>query len=132
MCKVSSSLKLCTCDAKKLPENYWIFHRFNAEKEWYVVGETMLPYFISADDDEFNRNLLLKLLNEKDVFDIEMNPQNKDRLQLTFKPSTKSHCIYYGFEYLNGKWIHSSYDWHEWQWHHDRELSGEIRNAMQK
>lgn len=98
------------------------------------MGEPMLPASISPEDEAFNAALLLKLLNEGDVFDTDLQPQNKDRLQLSFsvsQPAEKSgrQHIHYGFEYHNGQWQHQLYEPLEWESTHDEEEQGKIAHA---
>ena len=138
MCRISHQLKLCTCSSKyKLPLNYWIFHRYNRTKNISIMGEPMLPASISPQDEAFNAALLLKLLNQGDVFDIDLHPQNKDRLQLSFyikhppSPSESQH-IHYGFEYHNGQWHPEAYEPLEWENTHDEEEQGKIAQAKAK
>lgn len=98
------------------------------------MGTPMLPAFISPEDDAFNSALLLHLINEGNVFDIDLHPQNKDRLQLSFyvnKPLAEygSKHVDYGFEYIDGKWIPHEFDPFEWEWNHDEEKTGKIDKA---
>lgn len=98
------------------------------------MGEPMLPASISPEDEAFNAALLLKLLNEGDVFDTDLHPQNKDRLQLSFlvnQSAAKSERLHmhYGFEYYNGQWHHQPYEPLEWEGTHDEEEQGKIAHA---
>ncbi len=133
MCRVSDKLKLCTCASSisKL-KHYWVLHRFSEAKDVVVIGEAMLPASISFEDDKFNRDTLLRLLNDGNVFDVDMKPSYKDRLQLTFTNSSSSEKfqIDYGFEYLNDRWELIEFDHLEWMWHHEEDLFGKIKNAM--
>lgn len=111
-----------------------MFYRFNKTKDYHVIGIPILPSFISPEDNTFNRALLLRLINEGNVFDIDLRPQNKDRLQLSFyvdKPIKiwESKEIHYGFQYRNGKWLPKDFDSFEWEWKHDEEKSGKIDKA---
>ncbi len=133
MCRVSDKIKLCTCnEPESLPENYWIFFRYSESRDYFVIGETVLPFSISPDDQAFNEQLLLELINEGNVFDTELNPKSKDRLLLSFRFNDQidsgdvSYNVDYGFEYLNGKWQHLLYDPLEWSWKHEEESLGKI------
>jgi hypothetical protein len=89
MCKVSDKLKLCSCktDINSL-EHYWVLHRFEKDKETIVMGEAMPPAIIDPEIDRYNNKELLRMLNEGNVFDIEMNPVEKDRLEISFATRT--------------------------------------------
>ncbi len=132
MYQVSDKLKLCTCnsDIDKI-ENYWVFYRFIDGKDERVVGEWMLPASASASDEKFNRRLLLKLLNEGNVFDVEINQKQNDLLQLSFRPQPDGLTLTYGFVYRKGKWVAKEFDPLEWMWRHEEEKEGEIVNALQ-
>lgn len=133
MCKVSQQLKLCTCrtDIYEL-DHYWIFHRFIKGKKNIVIGQAMLPASIDPADDTFNQSLLLNLLNEGDIFDVEIKPSAKDRLEISLLIGPgKEDRITYGFECKQDKWVATEYDPLMWMWNHDEEKSGEIKNALQ-
>ena len=76
----------------------------------------------------YNRDLLLKLVNIPATFDIEINPNPKDRLELSFSVGTER--LAYGFEYKYGRWELEEYDVFKWMAHHNDHLSGKIKNAM--
>lgn len=135
MCRVSEKLKLCTCefDPDKT-KYYWELSRYNSEKDLNIMGTTLPPVEINPENDALNRKLLSKLLNDGNVFDIELNPKNKDRLLLSFQIKTDSwnNQLNYGYKYKNGKWIEDEFDPFEWSWHHDEEKSGKILKAMER
>jgi len=139
MCRVSDKLKLCTCKTplSKL-KHYWVLHRFAKHKNvGAVIGEAILPYDLSVEDEQFNRETLLRLLNDGNVFDVNLEPSNKDRLQLTFTVKNSGELrgerpqIDYGFEYRNKRWNLIEYDVFEWLLHHEEERYGKIKNALQ-
>ena len=136
MCRVSDKLKLCTCATRiaKL-KHYWVLHRFSKTKDLMVIGETILPADISAEDDQFNRDTLVRLLNDGNVFDVDLKLSDKDRLQLTFTvrdvSSGDNAQIDYGFEYLNSRWEMIEFDGLEWMWRHNKKQHGKIENAME-
>ena len=79
MCKVSDKIKLCSCttdieDVYEL-DNYWIFYRFKKELNIEVVGEYMLPIFVVQQDHAYNMEHLPRLLNDGNVFDIDLHPK---------------------------------------------------------
>jgi hypothetical protein len=137
MCKVSDKLKLCTCaKGEKMGKNYWIFYQHNKAKDCMIMGVPMLPAFISPEDEAFNSTLLLKLLNDGNVFDTDLHPKSKDRLLLSFHcpkatTGTDSNQLEYGFEYSRGKWKLEDFDPFEWTWKHDKKSKGKIENALQ-
>ncbi len=136
MCKVSEKLKLCTCefDPDKT-KNYWEFSRYTSEEKGIdIVGTALPPVEIAPENDAFNRKLLSKLLNEGNVFDVDLNPRDKDRLLLSFQIKTDSwgRHLHYGYTYKNGEWIEEEFGPFGWSWHHDEEKSGKILNGNQR
>lgn len=130
MCKVSNKIKLCTCGVNSVSKlkHYWILHRYNKLKNNIIIGEFMLPYMIDEKILINNKAILLKRLNEADVFDVELFPKNKDRLQLTFTcPGADNQKITYGYSYKKGKWVEEDFDPLEWSWYHDQERFGTIK-----
>lgn len=84
--------------------------------------------------DGYNRELLLRRLQEEDAFDVELDLQDRDRLQLTFQfsesgtsgaPTTK--VITYGYSWKAGRWDEEEFCPLAWQWHHDWAMSGEVQ-----
>ena len=135
MCQVSNKLKLCTCSATSPDKlkNYWVFHRFIKEKDYQVMGSMVGPYTVDAVTEKHNKETLLKRVNEADAFDINLNPQPKDRLQLNFITSPdRWDCLTYGFEFIEGKWIEYDYHPFEWEEHHTDESFGKIKDAVVK
>ena len=100
------------------------------------MGEPVIPAFLNPQHEAFNSELLLRLLNEGDVFDIELKPKNNDRLLLSFYVSNTmyaggSNQKDYGFKYDRGKWKAHPFDPFEWERKHDEEKEGKIENALQ-
>jgi hypothetical protein len=137
MCRVSDKIKLCTCstDIEKL-KDYWVFHRYDKGKNNMVIGEPMLPHYIDPADETFNWALLLRLLNEGDIFDIELHPKAGDRLELAFKYGEDSFPrdsrLHYGFCFSKGKWVKDEFDGLEWMWHHNEERYGKIMEKKER
>lgn len=133
MCRISDNLKLCSCEipAENL-KDFWVLHRFLKGKENYIIGEAMLPYGIRPDDNEFNEDLLGRLLNHGNVFDFAYIPIKKDRLQLSFTLNPRNSepvwdsYVHYGFEYMKGKWRNIGFDTLEWEWRHEELSHGKI------
>jgi hypothetical protein len=132
MCKVSDKLKLCTCATKDIYslKHYWILHRFDDNKDDFIVGEIIEPYLCKPDIELYNRDVLLRLINIPSTFDVDINPKPKDRLELSFSVGNES--LVYGFEYKNGSWESEEYDTFEWMSHHNEYLAGKIKNPMNR
>ena len=131
MCKVSDKLRLCTCatDYNQL-KHYWTFHRFVEGMENYIIGETMLPYRLSATDHEANYVILNILLNEGNPFDVELLPVKKDRLHLSFTCIEGGDTVSYGFQYTGRRWKRQEYCSLMWYWHHEEVQGGKVKNAL--
>ena len=135
MCEVSNKLKLCTCkttSAEKL-KHYWIFHRYDKEKNNHILGICIMPYMLDEKVEIKNKASLLIRLNEADAFDVDLAPKNRDRLQLTFTcPGTDNEQVTYGYSYKKGKWLEEEYDPLEWRWNHYEEEFGKIIHALDR
>jgi len=135
MCKVSDKIKLCSCtavidDVIEL-DNYWLFYRFKKGLEVEILGELMLPVFVQEEDHAYNMEHLPKLLNDGNVFDIDLHPKPKDRLLLCLQIRLEDNTLgqyNYGFQYKIGKWVHCEYDSIEWMWKHIEEKGGNVKN----
>lgn len=85
MCKVSDKLKLCTCKTKNVErlKHYWILKRHNGQNNC-IVGEAILPANIGEQANKINEKALLKMLNQGNCFDITLQHQENDILELHF------------------------------------------------
>jgi hypothetical protein len=136
MCKLSSQLKLCSCEASDVSklESFWVLHRFDPRKNDMVIRRVMRADTLDPQLDTYNRSLLLQRLHEDDAFDVDLKLQSGDRLQLTFQCSESDEAgqsvlkrITYGYTWTAGRWSEEPYSSLEWQWHHDRAMLGEFR-----
>ncbi len=121
MCKVSINLKLCSCKIKgvKKPKHYWILKRPNGKENW-ILGQAMLPADIGEDATKFNISTIKKMLNEGNCFDVALQHQEKDILELHFtvdasvkKDTAMPHegnYLAYAFVYRKNKWRKAEYD----------------------
>jgi hypothetical protein len=96
-----------------------------------VIGEVLMPAHINPDIDAYNTQLLTQLLNDGNVFDVDISPKPKDRLLLSFsvanQPNTTER-IDYGFQYKRGKWVTIAYDVFDWENQYEEAANGKIIN----
>ena len=121
MCKVSNKLKLCSCKVSNIKtlKDYWILNRPTDTNEC-IMGEAILPADIGEQAERYNITALRKLLNDGNCFDIEIQHQENDILELHFTYKAKSNkriqmpdsggYLAYAFVHKNGKWKKTSYD----------------------
>ena len=125
MCKVSDTLKLCTCvEDKNIGNNRWIFYKYNQHKNIFVIGQVTVPFFIDPAVDLYNKETLLGLINTPETFDKPLNPETKDRLMIQFMIAEK--LLEYGFEYTGNRWKHCKYDPLQWQNKYDEKKVGSV------
>jgi hypothetical protein len=143
MCKVSDQLKLCTCNAvgEEPSTHYWILYKYRVSNA-QLIGLLMLPITFNPDIEQYNRNTLKHLLNEKNCFDFDVQLEENDCLELNFRvePEQEKHLrskgevlgpkfVTYEFEYKNGRWVDA-----EWNpFHNDltEKMRGKITNAFE-
>lgn len=122
MCTVSDKFKLCSCKTKNVEDlkHYWILKR-PTEKTHLVVGEMILPADIGEEADKLNQKIILTQLNKSNCFDIELQHQENDILELhfTFKADPKrfhnllpcyGDFLAYAFKFKKGNWKKYNYD----------------------
>lgn len=75
--------KLCTCEKVKINQSYWTLKRF-IDSDWATleIGRCFYPDYQDNDKD-FIENIKI-LLNSKNCFDNDFNPENDDILNLNF------------------------------------------------
>jgi hypothetical protein len=123
MCQVSDQLKLCSCKTKNVEDlkHYWILKRYHDESEWKdIVGQTILPANIGEDAHKLNINTIRKTLNSGKCFDVALQHQENDILELHFtcNAETEKDSMYsghgnylaYAFVFKNNKWKKTDYD----------------------
>ena len=100
---------------------------FITNKSRNLLGLYTLPNFTDKDVELYNKQHLLKRVNDPSAFDVDLNPKEHDRLSLFFTVKNDQYPLKYGFEYRNGKWEEEEYYDLEWQMEHERKDFGEIR-----
>ena len=107
MCKITSTIKFCTCKAASTEKlkHYWALYRRNKDKNEILVGEPLLPNEWMELDFETNKMILENRLNEVDAFDVPLVFKAKDQLEIVFNNHDDEKRRFYGFKYLKGKWI---------------------------
>ena len=135
MCQVSDKIKFCICNVKDINDllHYWVFHSYNEDLDLMVMGQPIMPAQIDEETDMINKKALLKRVNERDAFDVELYPKEKDRLQLSFTcfELSDNGMIHYGFEFRNGRWEEEDYELFDWMMKHEERDFGEISPAIQ-
>lgn len=121
MCEVSDQLKLCSCKTKNVEylKHYWVLKRHNGENNC-LVGEAILPANIGEDADKVNIRTIGKMLNCGNCFDIELQHQENDILELhfTFHADPAKYLMLpchgdylaYAFVCKNNKWKKTYFD----------------------
>ncbi len=138
MCQVSDKIKLCSCKTKDVErlKNYWVLHR-EENTVIQIVGEVFFPPIIDEEITAQNIDILLKLLNACDIFDVEMQLKNNDILELHLTlpkeyvniGHMRESVLVYSFKYRAGKWSVSTYSP---QFEFDIIQQGKIKNAFRK
>ncbi len=121
MCKVSDQLRLCSCKATNVEKlkHYWILKRHDGGSN-FILGEAILPADIGEDANKINVSTLAKMLNNGNCFDIEMQHQENDIMELHFTfhadpekydmlPCGRNYLAY-AFVFKNNKWRKTVYD----------------------
>lgn len=134
MCKVSRKLKLCTCSTPiENLKHYWVLHRFINGKNEFVIGSPIMPEDFCFKDHPNNEKIIEELLNINNLFDVNILPKNKDRLELSFTCKNQiESTLRYGFEYKNNKWKTIEYNCFDWMRRHEDVEFGKIKNALER
>jgi hypothetical protein len=114
MCKVSDKLKLCTCKAENVEKlkHYWVLNRYHRRNDC-IMGEILPPPDIGEIVEKYNIGTLLKLLNEGNCFDTELQLKQNDILELHFTLNPEKYFgnyLAYAFVFKNNKWKVGDYD----------------------
>ena len=121
MCKISDKLKLCTCKTENVEQlkHYWILKRHNGQPNC-IVGEAILPANIGEQSDRINEKTIVKMLNECNCFDIDLQHLEGDILELHFTfyadpekyfmPPCYGNFLAYAFKFKKGIWRKTNFD----------------------
>jgi hypothetical protein len=112
-------------------KHYWILHKYSDGPEVFTIGDMVMPKMINKEANIYNWETLETILNDGNVFDVEMNPGENDKLELSFTVNDGNvGRIHYVFLNKNGKWVKDSYDPFEWMDIRDEDMYGKIKNAL--
>lgn len=136
MCIISDKIKFCTCanEAVEKLKHYWILYRYTKENRDLIIGEPMMPTYMSDMNFAENEAALVKRLNEPDAFDVPIKFQSKDQLEIVINNNNSS--IYgtftYSFEFKKNKWVPIETSPFDLMNHYDEEKCGKIKNALKR
>lgn len=136
MCLVSDKIKFCTCatyDVEKL-KHYWKLYRYNTDKNNFIIGITVLPDLLIDIHYDINHSTILARLNESDAFDIPLQFNAKDVLEVVINNLDKNdfRAATYYFKFKKGKWKQSFSNYFEISNYYDEEQSGKIKSALKR
>jgi hypothetical protein len=121
MCTVSSKLKLCSCKTTHAEtlKHYWVLKRPDGGNQT-IVGQAILPANIGKQAHKINTELLGRMLNEGNCFDVDMQHQPGDILELHFSYDAGQETgeyspihgdyLAYAFTFSNSKWKPVEFD----------------------
>jgi hypothetical protein len=133
MCEVSHKIKFCTCGTEEISslKDYWIFYRFNRQKDIMVIGDVMMPYMIDAATEKVNQEVIQERLNENGAFDVELKAGNNDLLLVSILAGPEQdNRLDYGYQFQNGRWIAYCFNPLEWEGRHDKKSFGKVCDAL--
>lgn len=98
------------------------------------VGEPLMPTYLSDRNFAENEEALLKRLNESDAFDVPIQFQSKDQMEIVINNNNAS--IYgtftYSFVLKKNKWVAIETDPFFIMNNFDEEKAGKIKNALKR
>lgn len=132
MCSVSDKIVLCTCKVSNVEnlKHYWMLFRYNPEKGEIIVGQPISWETLLQINNPDNPKILLKKLNEQNIFDKPLEFFEKDRLLISVQFRENECRTDYGFEYKKGKWKIKEFDYFGWMAEHYEFKEGKIKNAV--
>ncbi|NRT14900.1 hypothetical protein HNP99_001244 [Flavobacterium sp. 28A] len=132
---MSDKIKFCTCvttDVEKL-KHYWKLYRFNKNNGLMCMGTPMIPTAMIDSNFKLNKTTLLNRVNEIDAFDIPLEFQNKDLLEIVINNNvTGIDRFTYSFTFTKDKWKAIGEDPFEIMNNYEEEQSGKIKSALKR
>jgi hypothetical protein len=89
-----------------------------------------MPYATEENIERYNEETLLRLMNTPSTFDVDLNPNSGDRIQLHFTINEEQ-FMDYEFEYKSSKWVLKEYNQFGWDEKYDESKHGKIVNALE-
>jgi hypothetical protein len=133
MCTITNHLKLCTCamDISQIEalDNYWMLYKYTKNTSGnYILGMPMMPDWFNLENHKANAKLLVNLLNTENVFDVQLEINNKDRLLISLKnEQAQDGRDNFGFTFKKGKWSYTMYAWIDWVNEWKQQQGGEAK-----
>jgi hypothetical protein len=117
MCKVSDKIKFCTCSSgiknlRKL-DNYWILYRYNHNDDNLIEEITIGVIYTTnlvENNNELNKETILKRLKEIDTFDVPIKFEVSDILEIHLNNLNPTKKLIYTFHYFGQEWDFNSND----------------------
>jgi hypothetical protein len=105
MCSPGSTISFCTCDISgdRLPEQYWVLYRHSKSRDRGIVGEATLPLHYLYAGYYPTVLWLLEALNNQQPFDIPVEPEKGNILEVHLRLDRGDHGSFY-FEYDGTIW----------------------------
>lgn len=124
MCEISEKLKLCTCNSVDNILNYWIYYKNESRNNETIIGEVVAPYNFQKESAIQTSSQLIKMLNQQNCFDFEINHFENDQLLIQIEIKQGVIKKYY-FKYKLGRW-HSMEAGNLYRWNGVEFLKGNI------
>ena len=135
MCLVSDKIKFCTCISESVEslQHYWVLYKVSGVKG-DIIGLTIAPTSSWDKNYMVNESTLLQRINEADSFDIDLKPEEKDKLEIVInsKSTNSLKTSTYYFEFRKGKWISSDADAFELMNNFYEGRFGKLKSAFKK
>ncbi|MFD3393402.1 hypothetical protein U0R10_02095 [Aquirufa sp. OSTEICH-129V] len=91
--------------------HYWLLYRVGKKYPFPVVGEAMIPFDYVLTDYTSNKQILETRLQETDVFDVDLQIRERDKLEIVMHNLSDYHArTIYTFRFEHGRWVSVSYD----------------------
>ena len=136
MCEISDKLKLCTCKTNVSGlKNTWTYYKYKGPGETNMMGEPIMPVELDPALEKANIELLQQLLNDGNVFDFEITPKYRDRLELSFDLSDGKEdrkMLFYEFVYRKGAWQPARWEPFYHQNNMNEASHGKVVNGLKK
>jgi hypothetical protein len=136
MCIVSDKIKFCTCTSADLDElpHYWLLHRFNKEKDEFILGQPRIPLSYYEPYYKLNKEIFAQRLNEPDSFDFEFHFRDNDRLVIVLNnlSADEDQRMTFCFSYNKEKWVPEQYNLFELANHYDELKFGQFKQMENK
>ena len=130
MCKISRTIKFCTCNnADANMKDNWTYYRLAEGNDVIYIGEIIWSKQLKPEINQNHERTICRMLNKVNCFDFEVTPKEGDLLKIIFNDEEDCMVIH-NFLFKKNKWKTDYITSQEVRRERDILISGKIKDGL--